>query len=82
MNPTQAPLLLRFFFNRTRCTNTQPNPMLRWHAEDVQVIRDELNADPGIQLEGINNDEVTNSFEDLTKLLTHYLDNQPKLTRG
>ena len=56
--------------------------MLRWHAEDVQVIRDELNADPGIQLEGINNDEVTNSFEDLTKLLTHYLDNQPKLTRG
>ena len=76
MNPTQAPLLLRFFFNRTRCTNTQPNPMLRWHAEDVQVIRDELNADPGIH------DEVTNSIEDLTKLLTHYLDNQPKLTRG
>ena len=41
--------------------------MLRWHAEDMQVMRDELNADPGIH------DEVTNSIEDLTKRLTHYM---------
>ena len=28
------------------------------------------------------NDEITNSIDDLNKLLTHFLDRQPKLTRG
>ena len=82
MLPEQAPLLLRFLFNRTRPTNAQPRPLLRWNGEDEQVIRDELNADGGIRLEGVVNDEVTNSISDLSKLLTHFLDKQPKLTRG
>ena len=82
MVPEQAPVLLRFLFNRTRATNAQPRPMLRWVGEEEQAIRDELNADGGIQLEGLVNNEVTNSIGDLTKLLTHFLDRQPKLTRG
>ena len=49
MQPDQAPVLLRFFFCRTRCTNTQPRRVLRWYEEDDQVIRNEQNADPGIQ---------------------------------
>ena len=82
MVPEQAPVLLRFLFNRTRATNAQPRPMLRWVGEEQQAIRDELNADGGIQLEEVVNNEVTNSIGDLTKLLTHFLDRQPKLTRG
>ena len=68
MVPEQAPVLLRFLFNRTRATNAQPRPMLRWFGEEQQTIRDELNADGGIQLEGLVNNEVTNSIEDLTVL--------------
>ena len=82
MVPEQAPVLLRFLFNRTRATNAQPRPMLRLVGEEEQAIRDELNGDGGIQLEGLVNNEVTNSIGDLTKLLTHFLDRQPKLTRG
>ena len=82
MLPEQAPLLLRFFFNRIRVTNAQPRPVLRWNEEDEQAIRNKLNADEGIRLEGIVNDEITNSIDDLNKLLTHFLDKQPKLTRG
>ena len=82
MQPEQAPLLLRFFFNRIRVTNAQPRPVLWWNEEDEQVIMNELNADKGIRLEGVVNDEMTNSINDLNKLLTHFLDKQPKLTRG
>ena len=82
MLPDQAPLLLKFFFNRIRVTNAQPWPVLRWNEEDEQVYRDEMNADEGIRLEGVVNDEVTNSIDDLNKHLTHFLDRQPKLTRG
>ena len=82
MQPEQAPLLLRFFFNRIRVTNAQPRPVLWCNEEDEQVIMNELNADKGIRLEGVVNDEMTNSINDLNKLLTHFLDKQPKLTRG
>ena len=81
MVPGQVPVLLRFLFNRTRATNTNPRPTLRWVGEDQQAIRDELNGED-IQLEGVVNNEVTDSIDDLTKLLTHFLDKQPKLTRG
>ena len=82
MLPDQAPLLLKFFFNRIRVTNAQPRPVLRWNEEDEQVIRDEMNADEGIRLEGVVNDEMPNSIDDLNKLLTQFLDRQPRLTRG
>ena len=82
MVPEQVPVLLRFLFNRTRATNANPRPTLRWVGEDQQTIRDELRGDGGIQLDGVVNDEVCNSIEDLTKLLNHFLDKQPKLTRG
>ena len=65
MVPEQVPVLLRFLFNRTRATNAQPRPMLRWVGEDQQAIRDELNGED-IQLEGVVNNEVTNSIDDLT----------------
>ena len=82
MLPDQAPLLLKFFYNRIRVTNAQPQPVLRWNEDAQQAIRDELNADEDIRLEGVVNDEMTNSIDDLNKLLTHFLDKQPKLTRG
>ena len=82
MAPEQAGVLLRFLFARTRSTVGQPAPVLRWLDEPAVTIRDELNRGGGVQLEGLNNDEVLPTVEDLRTILTWFLTRQPVMTRG
>ena len=82
MAPEQAGVLLRFLFARTRSTVGQPAPVLRWLDEPAATIRGELNRGDGVQLEGLDNDEVLPTVEDLKIILTWFLTRQPVMTRG
>ena len=82
MPPEQAVILLRFLFARTRSTVGQPAPVLRWLYEPADTIRGDLNRGDGVQLDGLDNDEVLPTLGDLKIILNWFLARQPVMTRG
>ena len=82
INRDQVIRFQQLLFVRTVSTVADPQPSIAWVGVDIAAIRQQWRASPAVEIPDLPPDEFHPTLADLVRVVKHFNDKQPNLTRA